>query len=87
MKIRQALETTSLPAREPLHLGNGDEFLIFHHDPVPKRKSGFRGVFTCLGQERSLIVGMRGRNIVTTHHSQDLLHKRGPHQLALDIFE
>ena len=85
MKIRQVLK--SLPAKDPVQLGNGDEFLIFHHDPVSKSKSGFRGVFTCLGQVRSLIVGMRGRHIVTAHPSRVLLHKRGPHQLALDVFE
>lgn len=70
-----------------MELGNSDEFLIFHNDPVSKAKSGFRGVFICLGQVRSLIVGMRGRFIVTAHPSRVLLHQRGPHELALNIKE
>lgn len=52
MKIRRALKTT-LPAKDPVQLGNGDEFLIFHNDRVSKSKSGFRGVYTCIGQVRS----------------------------------
>lgn len=85
LKIRQALQ--NLPAKEQVQLRNGDEFLIFHNDPVSKNKSGFRGIFTCLGQVRSLIVGMKGRYIVTAHPSRVLLHKRGMHNLALDVSE
>lgn len=85
-RLRQATKTR-LPAKDPVELGNGDEFLIFHNDPVSKAKSGFRGVFICLGQVRSLIIGMRGRFIVTGHPSRVLLHQRGPHGLALKVNE
>ena len=70
---------------EQVQIGNGDEFLIFHNDPVSKTKSGFRGVFICLGQVRSLIVGMRGRYIVTAHPSRVLLHRRADHELKLSV--
>lgn len=57
-RLKQAARNR-LPSKDQVELGNGDEFLIFHNDPVSKAKSGFRGVFICLGQVRSLIVGMR----------------------------
>lgn len=85
-RLKQATKSR-LPAKDPVELGNGDEFLIFHNNPVSKAKSDFRGVFICLGQVRSLIVGMRGRFIVTAHPSRVLLHQRGPHGLSLKVNE
>lgn len=61
--------------------------MVFHHDPGWKSNSGFRGVFICLGQVQSIVIDMRGRHIEIAHPSRVPLHKRGQHQLALDVFE